>query len=321
MAVTFDELSALYKKSNLGKIEWEELFQRFSLIDYLPEARPYILAMKFMGWGTEPASDDVLKEMENLADTEDYRLKGLYCDLKLIAGACEESTKEELKRWIDVGYNSEYLKQESRVHFIARAFGIGEKMEASYIRSTNMNANVESMLKRGNIALEDGEWKEANDFFEQVLNHDAECADAYLGLAMSEYRIKTQEEFETYYIGRDLSENKNVRRTQKYALRENKAYWAELEKRHDKWVAESNKCRLHAKKAVRLMSTDGFFISGIRIDGSAFTIMQNRRKNMRRDIADWSNIKWAVAGISHAVGIKKDGTVVATGNDVICCGL
>ncbi len=41
--------------------------------------------------------------------------------------------------------------------------------------------NVIALLKRGNMALEDGEWEKADDFFEQVLNQDAECAQAYFG--------------------------------------------------------------------------------------------------------------------------------------------
>ena len=42
-------------------------------------------------------------------------------------------------------------------------------------------SNVNALLKRGNMALEDGEWEKADDFYEQVLNQDAECAEAYWG--------------------------------------------------------------------------------------------------------------------------------------------
>ena len=41
--------------------------------------------------------------------------------------------------------------------------------------------NVQAMLKRGQQALEDREWKKADDFFDQALNMDAECAEAFLG--------------------------------------------------------------------------------------------------------------------------------------------
>lgn len=46
--------------------------------------------------------------------------------------------------------------------------------------------NVDARLKRGQMALEDGLWDKAEGFFDEVLNHDAECARAYLGLAMAE---------------------------------------------------------------------------------------------------------------------------------------
>lgn len=46
---------------------------------------------------------------------------------------------------------------------------------------TTLNANATALLKRGLMALEDGEWSRADGFFEEVLNFDAECAEAYLG--------------------------------------------------------------------------------------------------------------------------------------------
>ncbi len=42
-------------------------------------------------------------------------------------------------------------------------------------------SNVNALIKRGNMALEDGEWEKANGFFEDALNQDAECAEAYIG--------------------------------------------------------------------------------------------------------------------------------------------
>ena len=49
-------------------------------------------------------------------------------------------------------------------------------------------SNVQALLKRGNMALEDGEWSKADKFFEQVLNQDAECGAAYLGKFLSKTR-------------------------------------------------------------------------------------------------------------------------------------
>lgn len=55
---------------------------------------------------------------------------------------------------------------------------------------TPMAGNVGAFLKRGKIALEDGEWKAADGFYEEVLNQDPECAEAYLGKYMARERIQ-----------------------------------------------------------------------------------------------------------------------------------
>lgn len=53
--------------------------------------------------------------------------------------------------------------------------------------------NVSALLKRGNMALEDRDWAGADEFFEDVLNQDAECAEAYLGKALAAMQMPTLE--------------------------------------------------------------------------------------------------------------------------------
>ncbi len=48
------------------------------------------------------------------------------------------------------------------------------------VSPVNVN-NIDVLLKRGNIALDDGEWQKADGFFEDVLNQNAECSKAYWG--------------------------------------------------------------------------------------------------------------------------------------------
>jgi len=55
------------------------------------------------------------------------------------------------------------------------------------------NANTAPLLKRAFMFLEDSDWDRADDFCEQVLNIDPECAEAYLGKLMAELRVKKQE--------------------------------------------------------------------------------------------------------------------------------
>ena len=51
-------------------------------------------------------------------------------------------------------------------------------------------STVSAYVKRGFMALEDNEWSNAVDFFEQALNTDAENGKAYLGELFAEYKVK-----------------------------------------------------------------------------------------------------------------------------------
>ena len=52
------------------------------------------------------------------------------------------------------------------------------------------NANIEPLLKRAFMFLEDGEWDKADNYCEQVLNQDPENAQAYLGKLMAELHVR-----------------------------------------------------------------------------------------------------------------------------------
>ncbi len=55
------------------------------------------------------------------------------------------------------------------------------------------SGNASALVKRGFLALEDGEWEKADEFFEQALNQNAEDAQAYLGKLMAELKVSKQE--------------------------------------------------------------------------------------------------------------------------------
>ena len=58
--------------------------------------------------------------------------------------------------------------------------------------------NGSELVKRGLLALEDGEWTKADEFFEQALNYNAEDSQAYLGKLMAELQVKKQEDLKNY---------------------------------------------------------------------------------------------------------------------------
>ena len=56
------------------------------------------------------------------------------------------------------------------------------------------SANIAPLLKRVFLFLEDGNWQEADEYCEKVLDLEPECAEAYLGKLMAELRVHKQEE-------------------------------------------------------------------------------------------------------------------------------
>lgn len=63
--------------------------------------------------------------------------------------------------------------------------------ETVVVQST-VSGNASALVKRGFLALEDGEWEKADNFFEQALNQNAEDAQAYLGKLMAELQVKVR---------------------------------------------------------------------------------------------------------------------------------
>ena len=81
-----------------------------------------------------------------------------------------------------------------------------ETVHETVVVKNEGGANTDALLKRGNMALEDGDWKRADEFFEQVLNQNAECAEAYLGKFLAENKYKSLDEFSTGDAGKCVSE-------------------------------------------------------------------------------------------------------------------
>ena len=76
---------------------------------------------------------------------------------------------------------------------------VTETVKETVVVHNEGGSNVQALLKRGNMALEDGEWSKADEFFEQVLNQDAECADAYLGKFLSSKKERTTQDYAQCY--------------------------------------------------------------------------------------------------------------------------
>lgn len=89
------------------------------------------------------------------------------------------------------------------IHGIKKMVNSGKEKAAQQsvvIQQSSGNGNINALLKRGNMALEDGEWQKADGFFEEVLNQDAECAEAYWGKWLVKIHKSNVDELIAYYV-------------------------------------------------------------------------------------------------------------------------
>ena len=75
-----------------------------------------------------------------------------------------------------------------------------ETVKETVVVHNEGGSNVQALLKRGSMALEDGEWTKADEFFEQVLNQDAKCGAAYLGKFLARVQCRSAKVYADAYI-------------------------------------------------------------------------------------------------------------------------
>ncbi|MBR3816149.1 MAG: TIR domain-containing protein [Clostridia bacterium] len=201
--------------------------------------------------------------------------------------------------------------------------------------------NVEALLKRGFLALEDSDFNGAKVHFDKVLDMNAECAEAYLGFAMAEIGVST--ELELVYSGK--INNKKYIRAKQYAdeamldrlktlektaeeehIRRKKEAEeerirlekeAEEERIREEKEAEEEKKRL--KKFRRDINSTKNMIAassctvGLNSDGTVIAVGDNEYGQC--NVSQWENVAAVSTGDCHTLGLKKDGSVVATGKN------
>ena len=66
------------------------------------------------------------------------------------------------------------------------------QIKETSIINNNSNANINALIDRAMLALEDKEFEKADEFCEQALNQDARNPIAYLAKLMAEYKVSTK---------------------------------------------------------------------------------------------------------------------------------
>ncbi len=130
---------------------------------------------------------------------------------------------------------------------------------------------IASLLDRGNMALEDGEWDKADSFFEDVLNNDSKNPQAYLGKTLAQERCCTIDAF----VRKRKDAVQSVQ-TQTLRLKPNSAHVSEAVKKYavPGYVEEDTIRKLYD------------------FDLSYSSQVAGRREQYKAEEAYWANHKW-----------------------------
>ena len=77
------------------------------------------------------------------------------------------------------------------------------------------SANVDVLLKRAAIFLEDGDFTQADQYYERVLDINPECAAAYIGKLCIEFKLKSENELQN--ITTSFTEHSNFQKALRFA--------------------------------------------------------------------------------------------------------
>jgi alpha-tubulin suppressor-like RCC1 family protein len=206
------------------------------------------------------------------------------------------------------------------------------KTKAQEVTGTVAISNIEgidSLMKRGTLALEDskgGQWdprfKEAREYFNRVLDIDAEYAPAYIGILCVELQLKAEADLANQK--RPLDDKPNYQKALRFADADYRAKVTGYNQVIKDRIAEGqrkdqeNFAKYHEKQKERMqkykkyqncISQGGSHTVALKIDGTVVSIGEFI------DSRFWSNIVAVAAGYSYTIGLKEDGTVEAAGEN------
>ena len=230
-------------------------------------------------------------------------------------------------------------------------------------QATATTTNIAPLLKRAFMFLEDGDFARADEFCEQVLNLEPECAEAYLGKLMSELKVSRQEDLGK--LNYNFTENANYQKAFRFADNKLKSQLDEYATLCKEIVETNrkdsvlNEAKSHMvgndistyESAINLLETIRSWkdsqeqilickqkIEEIKVKEEQERIESEKQKKKKKIItavvvsivaiivafsillvtviipkAKFKDIVAISAGDYHTVGLKSDGTVVATG--------
>ncbi len=208
-----------------------------------------------------------------------------------------------------------------------------EDQAESQTQENAASAQLTASVKRGYLALEDKDWEAAEKFFDTALNFDAECADAYIGLALADIKVSSTDslfqinEMETM---KKLEAHPSFVKFTRFAADEKKdqiirvikqvKQRLELSANQSKNKLERTRDRIRPAKGLLAMGMN--FMAGVQTDGQVKIYKLNDRLSSGRSKISndfYGLVSVAIdpgqyAGTERMIGVRQDGTVVSGEN-------
>lgn len=115
-------------------------------------------------------------------------------------------------------------------------------VEKTVVENITASSNVEPLIERAFMFLEDGKWESADEYCEKVLDLNPKCAEAYLGKLMIEHSVRNKDELATCSAPFDTSENYNkiVRFGEKSLIEELDSFIEQIKERNEQQRLEND---------------------------------------------------------------------------------
>jgi len=186
----------------------------------------------------------------------------------------------------------------------------------SKVASNNVE-KIRNSMALGLLSLWNFNWVEAKSDFNQVLVIDSECAPAYIGKLCAELHKKCKEDLINHY--EPLDKIPNYQKAIQFAdvdYREKLISLNQLiiqnQEQHQSSMQELKKSRELISKYSNCISCGDYFTACLTPNGEVFT---DGMYPFNISSSSWHDITAVSSGSKHVVGLKSDGTVVASGNN------
>ena len=103
---------------------------------------------------------------------------------------------------------------------IDKLLGKGQAAQSTAPAQAPGGPTVESLLKRGQMFLEDGEWKQADEYFDKVLDIDPKSGDAYAGKFCATFKFQTLEQMAESLQVKKLTADRNYQKSLQFGSKE-----------------------------------------------------------------------------------------------------